>query len=68
MWDKNLGKKKALVLTRAFLIFGGSGVRRTDILYRPTQYYKFNIIIILIKYLSDAVGYSRLKSTTLCGF
>jgi hypothetical protein len=25
MWDKNLGKKKALVLTRAFLIFGGSG-------------------------------------------
>jgi hypothetical protein len=25
MWDKNLAKKKALVLTRAFLIFGGSG-------------------------------------------
>ena len=30
-----------------FKIFGGSGVRLTSILYRPTQYFNFIIINML---------------------
>ena len=40
MWDKNLGKKKALVLTRAFLIFGGSGEIRTHGGLTPSSVFK----------------------------